>query len=94
MGLSVFGAVFAGADPREMPSHWQPKNALDAVPSKRTAHGVCLLLCGRHTECACYYADGTRSVPATVRRRSKKPWGSDKHPGLRRLTYDVRRRTY
>ena len=21
----------------------------------RTAHGVCLLLCGRHTECACYY---------------------------------------
>ena len=33
----------------------------------RTAHGECLLLCGRHTESACYFADGTRRVPATLR---------------------------
>ena len=31
-----------------------------------TAHGACLLPCGRHTERAYYLVDGTRSVPTTL----------------------------
>ena len=36
---------------------------------RATARGACLLLCGRHSECACWFADGTRSVPATLKNR-------------------------
>jgi len=31
-----------------------------------TAHGMCLLLCGRHMDCAYYFVDGTWIVPTTL----------------------------
>jgi len=31
-----------------------------------TAHGMRLLLCGRHMECAYYFVDGTWNVPTTL----------------------------
>jgi hypothetical protein len=34
--------------------------------SRWTAHGMCLLLCGRHMECAYYFVDGTWNVPTTL----------------------------